>query len=353
VNGAVVFGGYGTFGRIVARELARLGVPVVVAGRDGARAEALARELGPAHRGLAADVNDMASCRQALRGQATAVSCAGPYSEIGPALVEACLETGCPYADLADDRRYTALVRGYADRFRARSLTAVHGCSSLPGVSGALALAARAGIAAAPERARVTLFVGNDNAKGGGAITAVVRLLGRPLAAPQGMVRGFRDGEVVALPAPFGRRAVFNFDAPEYDLFPGLLGVRAVSVKIGLELRSATRALAVLAALPFRYGRRTAALLEWLGTWVRGRGSSGGAVLAELFWGDGMVRRAALLAREQGQRMAALPCAWAAHALVTGAARPAGVVTAYELLGADSLLQRLTAEGYQLHQDAG
>src|SRR4029077_9500528 len=111
--------------------------------------------------------------------------------------------------------------------------------------------------------------------------------------------------EVVPLPPPFGPRTVFNFEAPEYDLFPGLLGVRAVSVKVGFELRSATRALALLAALPFRYGRRTAALREWLGTWTRGRGSSGGAVMAELFWADGTVRRAALLAREQGQRMAA------------------------------------------------
>jgi short subunit dehydrogenase-like uncharacterized protein len=349
VSGAVVFGGYGTFGRLVVRDLARLGVPVTVAGRDGARAEALARELGPDHRGLAAGVNDPASCRQALRGRAVAVSCAGPFSAIGPALLEACLDVGCHYADLADDRGYTAMVRGHAERFRQRGLTAVYGCSSLPGISGALALLARAGIPSPPERARVTLFVGNDNAKGGGAIYSVVRLLGRPIATPQGMVRGFRDRAVVPLPQPFGRRAVFNFEGPEYDLFPALLGVRSVAVKIGLELRAATYALALLAALPLSYGRRTAALLEWLGGWARGVGSRGGVVMAELFWADGTVRRAALLAREQGQRMAALPCAWAAHALAGETARPAGVLTAYELLGT-GLVDRLVAGGYELYQ---
>jgi short subunit dehydrogenase-like uncharacterized protein len=349
VSGAVVFGGYGTFGRLVVRDLARLGVPVTVAGRDGARAEALARELGPDHRGRAADVSDPASCRQALRGQAVAVSCAGPFSEIGPALVEACLDVGCHYADLADDRGYTAMVRGHAERFRQRGLTAVYGCSSLPGISGALALLARAGIPSPPERARVTLFVGNDNAKGGGAIYSVVRLLGRPIATPQGMVRGFRDRAVVPLPKPFGRREVFNFEGPEYDLFPALLGVRSVAVKIGLELQAATYALALLAALPLSYGRRTAALLEWLGSWARGVGSPGGVVMTELFWADGTVRRAALLAREQGQRMAALPCAWAAHALAGEATRPAGVLTAYELLGTE-LVERLVAEGYVLCQ---
>jgi short subunit dehydrogenase-like uncharacterized protein len=347
---AAVFGGYGTFGALVARELARLGVAVTVAGRDGARAEAFARTLGPAHRGLAADVNSRESCRAALRGHAVAVSCAGPFSAFGPALLEACLDAGCHYADLADDRRYTALVRGHDDRFRRAGLTAVHGCSSLPGISGALALTAAAGAAAVPRRARVTLFVGNANAKGGGAIRSVVGLLGRPIPAPQGMVRGFRDREVVPLPQPFGPRAVFNFEAPEYDLFPELLGVQSVSVKIGLELTAGTYGLALLAALGSHYGRRTAALLEWLGGWVGGVGSSGGAVMTELFFADGSTRRAALVARRDGQRMAALPCAVAAHALASGPAKAAGVLAPYEFLGASALLERLAGEGFELHE---
>jgi hypothetical protein len=349
VSGAAVFGGYGTFGQIVVRELARLGVPVTILGRDGSRAEALARELGPPHRGLAADVNDPEACRRVLPGHGVAVCCAGPFSELGPALVEACIDEGCQYADIADDRRYTALVRGYAERFRQRGLCAVHGCSSLPGISGALALRARQGTTVPPKRARVTLFVGNNNAKGGGAIYSVVRLLGRPLATPQGMVVGGREREGVPLPQPFGKRTVINFEGPEYDLFPSLLGVSSVSVKIGLELRVATLALALLAALPLLYGQRAAALLEWLGGWVRSLGSSGGVVMTELFWTDGTVRRAALLARENGQRMAALPCAWAAHALLTGSSPPLGALAAYELPGVE-LVERLLLEGYVLQQ---
>ena len=47
----IVFGGYGVFGTLVCRELARLGATVTVAGRDARRAAALARDLGPNHRG--------------------------------------------------------------------------------------------------------------------------------------------------------------------------------------------------------------------------------------------------------------------------------------------------------------
>src|SRR4029077_18875877 len=62
-----VLGGYGTFGARVSRDLADRGHRVVVAGRDGRRAEALARALGPEHGGVAADVRDLAACRQAIR----------------------------------------------------------------------------------------------------------------------------------------------------------------------------------------------------------------------------------------------------------------------------------------------
>jgi hypothetical protein len=352
VKSAVVFGGYGTFGGHVARELARLGVRVTVAGRDGAKAKAFAAGLGPDHKGAAADVTNPDSCRALLNEETVAVNCAGPFAALGAVLAEACLTAGCHYADIADDRGYTRLVRGLGGRFRERGLTAVHGCSSLPGISGALALAARAGADAVPDRCRVTLFVGNNNAKGGAAIRSVIGFLGKPLAAPQGTVRGFGDREVVPLPPPFGPRAVYNFDSPEYDLFPELLGVHAVSVKLGLEIRLATWALAWLARLSSRWGERTTGLFEWAGGLARGAGSSGGAVMTELFYAD-RIRRWTMLARRDGQRMASLPCALAARVLCSGTELRPGVLTAYELLGGPPLLERLVAEGFELHQVQG
>jgi NAD(P)-dependent dehydrogenase (short-subunit alcohol dehydrogenase family) len=356
VSAAVVFGGYGVFGAHVARELARRGVTVTVAGRDRDRAEAFARELGRDHRGIAADVTDRDSCRAALQGHTVAVNCAGPFDRLGPALLDACLDTGCHYVDIADDRGYVAMVRGYDDRFRQRGLTAVYGCSSLPGISGALGLLAVGeeqrtkdkGPGTSPVRARVTLFIGNDNPKGSAAIRSAVGALGRPIRAPQGTVRGFGDPEVVPLPQPFGPRRVYNFDGPEYDLFPDLLGVWSVAVKLGFELRGVTAVFALLARLGSGYGDRTAAALEHLGRLCRGLGSSGAAIRTDVFYPDGSTRHATLLARRDGQRMAALPCALAADSLCRGGANRRGALTVYELLGAAELLRLLTAEGFEL-----
>jgi hypothetical protein len=345
----LVVGGYGTFGVHVCRELVRWGVPLSVAGRDAARAEAFARALGPGCASRAVDVGHADSCQAALQGHGVTVNCAGPFGKFDATLLEACLATGCHYADIGDNRRYAAVVRERGNRFRTQGLAAVYGCSSLPGISGALAIQARGAATAKVDRARVTLFVGNDNAKGDAAVRSVLAGLGRPIAAPQGTLLGFRDREVVPLPPPFGARGVFNFEAPEYDLFPALLDTRAVSVKLGFELRLANYGFAVLARLGSGYGSLTARLIALPGRLLRFLGCSGGAVMTELFLAGGQMRRAALLARRDGQRMAALPCALVARALAEGRAGPGGALTAYDYLGAQALLAALVGEGFELH----
>jgi hypothetical protein len=345
VSRVVIFGGYGTFGGHVARELARFGLPLTIAGRDDERAAAFAASLGAGHRGIAADVRNLADCSAALSGATIAVHCAGPFRATETALLEACLDAGCHYADIADDRAYAASVRHYGDRFAAKGLLAVYGCSSLPGISGALALSATAVPAAPPQRARITLFIGNNNPKGRAAVTSLLGGLGRPIRAPQGVLRGFRDREVVPLPAPFGPRPVFNFESPDYDLLPGLVGVNSVTVKVGFELRLANYSFAALARLPFRYGVKTARLFAVSARLFGGIGSSGGSVMVELFGTAGSVRRAAMVARRDGQRMAALPCAYAVRAIAEGA-EALGAKTVYELIGTE-LLRRLVADGFE------
>jgi hypothetical protein len=353
MSSGIVIGGYGTFGSQVARELARRGVALTIAGRDGGRAEAFARSLGPNHRWRRVDVTRLDDCREAITGHRVVVHCAGPFGDLGTALLDAALTAGCHYVDLGDDRRYTRVVQSYGERFRERGLAAVYGCSSLPGISGALALRLRREFAESPERARVTLFIGNNNPKGAAAVQSLLAGLGRPIEAPQGTVRGFRDREVVPLPEPFGRRGVFNFESPEYDLFPSLLGVRSALVKVGFELRLATYGFALLAMLGLAGGRRTARVLDLLARPLRWVGCSGGAVMVELFDRDGQSRSAAIVAREDGQRMAALPCALVAHALMRSDPTAFGSMTAYDFLGCDVLLDGLTSAGFALKETRG
>ena len=342
-----VLGGYGTFGARVSRDLAGRGHRVIVAGRDPRRAEALARALGPEHAGIGADVRELGACRRAIRGTGVAVLCAGPFSALGGAPARAALEEGTHYVDIADDRAYIRGLRGLDAQFRGARLCAAYGCSSLPAVSSALALSL-VGTNDRPQGARVTLYIGSANPKGEASVRAMVERLGRDVPTADGARPGFGDPQTIPLPRPFGPRTAYTFDGPEHDLFPALLGVSAVDVRVGFELPLANALFALLARTGAHWGRRTAAVLARVACLAPAIGTSGGAVLVELTWGGGRRATRALVADEGGQRMAALPCAVIAHALAAGPPPVVGVHAPTDVVAPSALLAALEAAGMRV-----
>jgi hypothetical protein len=348
VSAIAVLGGYGTFGARVSRELARRGHRITVAGRDVARAAALAGSLGTGHRAAEVQAGDVDSCRRAIEGAAVVAVCAGPFSALGDAPARAALQEQAHYVDIADDRAYIASLRKLDGEFRGAGRCAAYGCSSLPAVSSALALSLLTG-RAAPRGARVTLFIGAGNPKGRASVRAMVERLGRPVRSAGERERpGFGDPRAVALPAPFGSRTAYTFDGPEYDVFPALLGVTSVDVRVGFELPLANAGFALMARCGPAWGRRTATLLSALASVLPTGGATGGAVMVELEWEDGRRAARALVAGDDGQRMAALPCAVIADALATGAATSTGVQPPTAVVPAEALLSALQAAGLRV-----
>jgi NAD(P)-dependent dehydrogenase (short-subunit alcohol dehydrogenase family) len=81
---AFVPGGYGAIGAAICRGLAAAGARVVVAGRDGRKAAALAGKLGRGARGVELDVEDVDAIRAAVAGQPRIdilVNCVGMQRE--------------------------------------------------------------------------------------------------------------------------------------------------------------------------------------------------------------------------------------------------------------------------------
>lgn len=342
----VVFGGAGVFGSIVARELHARGLDVAIAGRNQNRLKEVAGQIGCA--AVRADLNEASSCRAATDGTHVAINCAGPFDSFNDTLLQSCIDAGCHHVDITDDRGFACRVRERGNAFATAGLTAVYGCSSLPGISGALATALRQVMTTDPAHIRVTLFIGNDNAKGAAAVRSATRLLGTTITAPQGDLRGFRDPETVSLPPPFGRRSVLNFDSPDYDLLPAQTGASSIVVKVGFELRLATALFRGFAAFVPRWGTYLLPKLTLLNHLTRRVGCSGGVVMVELFDQQGHSRSASVLAAQHGQRMAVLPAVYATLRLCQDSPESAGATTAYELLGAADLLASLEADGFSV-----
>ena len=108
----MVLGGYGNFGARICRALAAdRTISLLVAGRDGSQASALAAELDQAHAtGARAAVVDCQGPHfvQALREHQVEllIHTAGPFQGQDYAVARACAAAGAHYIDLADGRRF-------------------------------------------------------------------------------------------------------------------------------------------------------------------------------------------------------------------------------------------------------
>ncbi len=105
----MIYGAYGFVGQEAAREAASKGLRPILAGRDAAKLESLAAELGLETRVF--DLLDPLRVEQALEDVAVVLHCAGPYRHTSTPVTNACLRTGTHYLDLTGEIPvYTALA---------------------------------------------------------------------------------------------------------------------------------------------------------------------------------------------------------------------------------------------------
>jgi short subunit dehydrogenase-like uncharacterized protein len=106
-GGAAValFGATGYTGRLIARELHRRGIAVLLAGRDAARLAALAAALdGPAT--AVATVGDRASLDALARRAPVLINCVGPFVDLGEPVVRAAIAAGTHYVDTTGEQPF-------------------------------------------------------------------------------------------------------------------------------------------------------------------------------------------------------------------------------------------------------
>ncbi len=92
----ILYGANGYTGELIAREAVRRGDRPILAGRNAARIEALARELGCDFRIFDLDAIDLSGVRAVLH-------CAGPFSRTSAPMVRACLEQRVHYLDITGE----------------------------------------------------------------------------------------------------------------------------------------------------------------------------------------------------------------------------------------------------------
>src|SRR5205809_8097825 len=138
-------GGYGVFGRLLARELLdTMDAHLVLAGPSARRAEQARVLLGSPDRTepLGLDLSDTEAVEHAAIGCFAVACTAGPFQELPVGLAGAAVRAGAHWVDVADDRGWVLGVLDDADLHtaaRERGVCVIPGLSTAPAVSGALA----------------------------------------------------------------------------------------------------------------------------------------------------------------------------------------------------------------------
>jgi saccharopine dehydrogenase-like NADP-dependent oxidoreductase len=135
----LVLGGYGNFGARICRALAMdPSIALQICGRDFAKAQAFAHELGASAVRIDLFASDLAQQLQQC-GAGLVIHTAGPFQAQDYAVAEAAARAGAHYIDLADGRRFVCDFAGRLDaQFRAAGRCAVTGASTVPALSSAV-----------------------------------------------------------------------------------------------------------------------------------------------------------------------------------------------------------------------
>jgi short subunit dehydrogenase-like uncharacterized protein len=226
----VLIGATGFTGRLIAQELKRSGCPVRLAGRDRPKVEELRDSISSRFETASVDVTDPASIAAAIKGARVVISCAGPFTDVGEAVVREAVREGVHYLDTTGEQGFIRMVfERYAEPARKKGVALVPACAFEYALGDTAAALGASGMAACQEIDVIYSIEGMASSRG--TRKSVIRAI----AAPGFLLRSnvpveFRTGALstrVDLP-PHGRRRAYSFPGGEVFLVP--LHLRAADI---------------------------------------------------------------------------------------------------------------------------
>jgi len=354
----LILGGYGNFGKRISARLARdQRIRILIAGRSGEKAAALARRLAMESpqadaSGYPLDLDAPGLAAGIAASEARLViHTSGPFQGQDYRVAEACMEAGADYIDLSDGRHFVSGIEKLSDRAAGRDRLVVSGASSVPGLSSAVVdeLAPRF---SRLRHIQAAIAPGNRAERGDATIRAILSYTGRPFERWQGdrwqRVYGWQDLHRLTFPPPVGRRWLASCDVPDLELFPTRYpGVTDVTFYAGLEL-----SILHLTLWGMSWLARSRLIDNWaryahpvtaMGRWFEPFGTDVGGMFVSLRGEDGRgqplrLRWTLIAEHGHGPEIPAIPAVILAKKLATGArpspgARPClGLFTLTELM---------------------
>jgi hypothetical protein len=233
---ALILGGYGNFGKRIARLLTRQGIAVIIAGRDSAQSAELVKALP---RGLAEsatfDVNTGLSRQLNLLRPNVVINTCGPFQSADYSAAQACIAAGIHYIDLADGRDFVTGITQLDADARKQNVAVISGASTVPALTSAVIEHI---LPRFVELDSLTFGItpGQKTERGLATTQAILSYVGKKLRPCAGYRRryGWQNLYLQLYPA-IGKRLMANCDVPDLDLLPARYGLRQVRFSAGME----------------------------------------------------------------------------------------------------------------------
>ena len=283
MNKVLILGGYGNFGKRIARLLTRQNIAVIISGRDANKAKILVQALPDGLAEMAVfDVRQTLATRLSELAPTVVINTCGPFQTSDYAVAETCIEHGVHYIDLADGRDFVTNIPVLDGRAKRNNVAVISGASTVPGLSSAVIEHFR------PQFSEIVsldfgIAPGQRAERGLATTQAILGYVGKKLRRCAGYETryGWQDLHSQKYPE-IGNRLMANCDIPDLDLLPEKYGISKIRFSAGMEnpvvhLGIWTLSWLVRSGLPIDLTKHSTALLAF-SNWFDLLGSADGGM---------------------------------------------------------------------------
>lgn len=247
VRKVLILGGYGNFGKRIAKNLSELkDIVIFIAGRNLKRAEAFCQELSLSDINATLTPVKMDIFSPTLVDELQSLSpdlvihTGGPFQGQDYRVPKACIVVGSHYIDLADDRRFVCDITSLNDQAQAGKVLVISGASSVPGLSSTV-IDSFINQFVSLEEIDFSIAPGNKADRGKATVRGILSYTGHPFSVfynGQWINQyGWMSPRRLYFDDSIGKRWLANVDIPDLELFPKRYkSVNTVRFQAGLEL---------------------------------------------------------------------------------------------------------------------
>lgn len=240
----LVLGGYGNFGKRIVEHLSQQifddEICILVTGRNVQKANALCQKLTHCQP-LELDFQQPDFAEQLKQHKVELlIHTSGPFQDQDQTVPRACVQAGCHYLDLSDDRAFVCNIQSLDQQAKEKGILLVSGASSVPGISSTVISHYLARFSQLIE-IDMAIAPGNKAERGHATIKGILSYIGRPFDVWEGgkwqSKYGWMDANKRFFSMHMSKRWMANVDVPDLQLFPEFFPkVRTVNFQAGLEL---------------------------------------------------------------------------------------------------------------------